>query len=160
MARPSLYETKWKDKLIVIQGWARDGLNNQQIAHNMGISAKTLYEWQNKYSEFGNTLKEGKEVVDRQVENALLKRALGYSVEEVTRERMYVRNAEGKQILDADGMPMSELAITKKVTKHITPDTTAQIFWLKNRKPNEWRDKKEVGVTVDKSLEDFFGDAE
>lgn len=160
MARPSLYETKWKDKLIVIQGWARDGLNNQQIAHNMGISAKTLYEWQNKYSEFGNTLKKGKEVVDRQVENALLKRALGYSVEEVTRERMYVRNAEGKQILDADGMPMSELAITKKVTKHITPDTTAQIFWLKNRKPNEWRDKKEVGVTVDKSLEDFFGDAE
>ena len=160
MARPSLYETKWKDKLIVIQGWARDGLNNQQIAHNMGISAKTLYEWQNKYSEFGNTLKEGKEVVDREVENALLKRALGYSVEEVTRERMYVRNAEGKQILDADGMPMSELAITKKATKHIAPDTTAQIFWLKNRKPNEWRDKKDVGVTVDKSLEDFFGDAE
>ena len=160
MARPSLYETKWKDKLIVIQGWARDGLTNQQIAHNMGISAKTLYEWQNKYSEFGNTLKEGKEVVDRQVENALLKRALGYSVEEVTRERLYVRDAEGKQILDADGMPMSELVITKKVTKHIAPDTTAQIFWLKNRKPNEWRDKKEVGVTVDKSLEDYFGDAE
>lgn len=117
MARPSLYETKWKDKLIVIQGWARDGLTNEQIANNMGINVKTLYDWQKKYSEFSNSLKEGKEVVDRQVENALYKTAL-----------------EG--------------------------NTTAQIFWLKNRKPNEWRDKKEVGVTLDKSMEDFFGDGE
>ena len=70
-------------------------------------------------------LKKGKEVVDIQVENALLKRALGYEFVEVTKE-----------------LAETGLIVTKKVTKQQAPDTTAAIFWLKNRKPNEWRDKK------------------
>jgi hypothetical protein len=109
--------------LLLIEGWARDGLTDEQIAHNIGISRKTLSEWKVKYSDISDTLKKGKEVIDRQVENALLKRALGYSYTEVTRE---------------GGV------ITKEVTKEVHPDTTAQIFWLKNRKPSEWRDKQQI----------------
>lgn len=119
-----------EEGLIKIEGWARDGLTDEQIAHNMGIATSTLYEWKKKHSEFSETLKKGKEVIDRQVENALLKRALGYSYDEVTRE-----SVEGS------------LEVTKVITKQVSPDTTAQIFWLKNRKSVEWRDKQHVEHT-------------
>ena len=128
MARISIYE-QWekdgelKDKLILIQGMARNGLTQQQIANNLGISIDTLIENKKKYSEFNNALKKGKEVIDFEVENALLKRALGYEYEEETYE---------------NGI------LTKKVKKHVAPDTTAQIFWLKNRKPNNWKDRVET----------------
>ena len=91
---------KWieKENLILLEGWAKDGLTDEQIAHNMGITRKTLYRWKNKYGDIGEVLKKGKEIVDYQVENALLKAAL-------------------------DG------------------NVTAQIFWLKNRRPDKWRDK-------------------
>lgn len=111
--------------LLKLEGWARDGLTDEQIAENMGISRSTLNSWKEKYSDISDTLKRGKEIVDRQVENALLKRALGYRYDEVTME---------------NGVE------TKRVTKEVMPDTTAQIFWLKNRKPEEWRDKKDVDL--------------
>ena len=66
------------DGLLLLEGWARDGLTDEQIAHNMGITAKTLYVWKSAYGEICEALKKGKEIVDIQVENALLKRALGY----------------------------------------------------------------------------------
>ena len=110
--------------LLKIEGWARDGLTDEQIATNIGITAKTLYDWKKKYSNICEALKRGKDVVDRQVENALLKRALGYEYEEV-REKF------------EDG-EITEITVTKK---EVIPDTTAQIFWLKNRKPDKWRDK-------------------
>ena len=128
MARISIYE-QWekdgelKDKLILIQGMARNGLTQQQIADNLGISIDTLIENKKKYSEFNNALKKGKEVIDFEVENALLKRALGYEYEEKTYE---------------NGI------LTKKVKKQVPPDTTAQIFWLKNRQVKKWRDKVEI----------------
>lgn len=129
MARKGKYE-EWleDDKLLLLQGWARDGLTNEQIANNIGISTVTLYDWQNKYPSFSNALKKGKEVVDIEVENALLKRAMGYTYEEKTIEN-------GK--------------VTKIVTKQVSPDTTALIFWLKNRKPQTWRDKQEVQSNVE-----------
>lgn len=127
MAKGKYHEWLSEDGIIKIQGWARDGLIDEQIAHNMGITTKTLYEWKNKYGEISEALKKGKEVIDRQVENALLKRALGYAYDETTYE---------------DGVE------TKRVTKEVAPDTTAQIFWLKNRKPAEWRDKIEQQQTV------------
>ena len=127
MAKGKYHEWLSEDGLIKIQGWARDGLIDEQIAHNMGITTKTLYEWKNKYGEISEALKKGKEVIDRQVENALLKRALGYAYDETT----YENGVE-----------------TKRVTKEVAPDTTAQIFWLKNRKPAEWRDKIEQQQTV------------
>ena len=59
------------DKLILLRGWARDGLTNEQIAKNIGINPKTLYEWKNKESKISNVLKESREVADYEVENAL-----------------------------------------------------------------------------------------
>lgn len=129
----SKYETNVKDKLILVEAWARNGLTIEQIANNLGISKTTLYKYMEDHIELSERLKKGKEVIDIEVENALLKRALGYKYEEVTKEK--ILNRETKQY---------ELKITKVVTKEVQPDTTAQIFWLKNRKPGEWRDRKEV----------------
>lgn len=98
MAKGKYTEWLQPEKLILLQGWARDGLSDEQIAHNMGINAATLYTWKNKYNKINEALKKGKEVADYEVENALYKAAL-----------------EG--------------------------NTTAAIFWLKNRKPAQWRDK-------------------
>lgn len=126
------------DKLILLEGWARDGLTDEQIAHNMGIVPSTLYEWKKQHSEISEALKKGKEVVDKMVENALLKRALGYSYKETTRE-LFVDKVTG----------IEELKVTKVVEKEVIPDTTAQIFWLKNRKPEEWRDKRNVESKIE-----------
>lgn len=112
--------------LLQLEGWAREGLTDEQIAHNMGICRDTLIQWKKKYSDISDTLKKGKEVVDLQVENALLKRALGYRYDEITME---------------NGIE------TKRVTKEVVPDTTAQIFWLKNRRPDKWRDKQDLQVS-------------
>ena len=133
----------------MIEGWARDGLTEEQIAANMGISRSTLSEWKKKHSDISDTLKRGKEVVDRQVENALLKRALGYRYKETTKEL----------VTDKD-TGYSELVITKVVEKEVQPDTTAQIFWLKNRKPSIWRDRAQVDIDaefsrVDKLIEEI-----
>lgn len=123
--------------LLKLEGWARDGLTDEQIAQNIGIVPSTLYAWINRYPEISESLKRGKEVVDRQVENALLKRALGYQFDEVTYEF-------GEE--------------TKRVTKEVQPDTTAQIFWLKNRKPVEWRDKQQVEHTGDMNINNPFAE--
>ena len=65
------------DGLLLLEGWARDGLTDEQLAEKMEISPSTLYEWKVKYPEISEALKKGKEVVDYQVENALLNKALG-----------------------------------------------------------------------------------
>ncbi|WP_368489304.1 transposase [Clostridium sp. BJN0013] len=140
-------KTKWdtvKDKLILVEGWARDGLTEGQIAKNLGISESTLNGYKKKYPEFLQSLKKGKEVIDFEVENALLKRALGYEYTEVTRERMIRKDEKGKVLTDIHGFPTYDMVVTKTVKKEVTPDTTAQIFWLKNRKPEEWRNKRDV----------------
>lgn len=113
----------WKshDGLLLIEGWARDGLTDDQIAHNIGINVATLYKWKNAHSEICDALKKSKEVADRAVENALYKKAL-------------------------------------------SGDTTAIIFWLKNRRPNDWRDKREtqlsgnVQTVPDRLVIDYGGD--
>lgn len=131
---------KWleKDNLILLEAWARDGLIDEQLAAKMGIATSTLYDWKNKYPEISESLKKGKEVVDVQVENALLQRALGYRYDEVTKER--VLNLETGE---------HEITETKRVTKEVQPDVTAQIFWLKNRKSATWRDRKDTNITGD-----------
>ncbi|QZY56698.1 DNA-packaging protein [Crassaminicella profunda] len=126
----SKWDTYVKDKLLEVQAWARDGLTDEQIAHNLGIAVSTFYEYKKKHSEFSEALKKGKTVVDIEVENALLKRALGYKYNEVTQE-LKINSKTGE----------AELVVTKVITKEVQPDTTAEIFWLKNRKPAVWRDK-------------------
>lgn len=126
MAKGKYQEWLTEEKLILLQGWARDGLTDEQIARNMGISVRTLYKWKKKYGQIGQALKKGKEVVDREVENALLRSALGYEYEE--------------QALTNKGEVVT-------LRKYQPPNTTAAIFWLKNRKPQEWRDKQQVEHT-------------
>lgn len=136
MAKGKYEQWLTTEGLLQLEAWARNGLTDEQIAKNMGISRSTLAEWKKKYSEISDTLKRGKEVVDIEVENALLKRALGYKYTEVTKEKML--NPETNQY---------ELIVTKEVVKEVVPDTTAQIFWLKNRKPEAWRDKQNVEIS-------------
>ena len=101
MAKSKAQEWLEKDKLTLLEGWARNGLTDEQIAHNMGIVTSTFYEWKKKYPKFSEVLKKNKEVVDLEVENALLKNALSGNI-------------------------------------------TAQIFWLKNRRKEQWREKVEI----------------
>lgn len=133
MAKGKYEQWLTEEGLLQLEAWARNGLTDEQIASNMGVNVATLYRYKQSYCEICNALKRGKEVVDIQVENALLKRALGYTYKETTREAQF--NPQTEQY---------EMVVTKEVTKEVVPDTTAQIFWLKNRKPEEWRDKKDV----------------
>lgn len=101
------------DGLLLLEGWARDGLTDEKIADKIGISPSTLYDWKAKYSEISEALKKSKEVVDYEVENALLKAAM-------------------------DG------------------NVTAQIFWLKNRKPDRWREKPPEKKQDEKAPDNFL----
>ena len=125
--------------LLKLEGWARDGLIDEQIAQNMGISTKTLYEWKNKYGEICEALKKGKEIVDRKVENALLERALGgiHEVKKVFKVK--------ETYYDKSGRKCEKEELKTGIEEIYVPgDTTAQIFWLKNRKPDEWKDKQKI----------------
>lgn len=227
--------------LLKIEGWARDGLTDEQIATNIGVSRSTLNEWKKKYPDISDALKRGKDIIDIQVENALLKRALGYRYTEVTKERIvdtgqkkrhggeseltekewdfaikyfngrccycgeYMSNPTKDHIKPLNGggtlsreniIPccqrcnsskkdnemsswyqkqvfyskeriqkiydyvdfvlnlgnsldeeIGQMVVTKEVTKEVVPDTTAQIFWLKNRRPDKWRDKQDVQIS-------------
>ena len=137
MALSKINEWLEKDKLILLEGWARDGLTDEQIAKNIGISRASLYEWKKKEIDIFDALKKGKEVIDFEVENALLKRALGYTI------------TINEDKLDKDGC-----VHTLKKEVHIPADTTAQIFWLKNRKKEQWREKVEI-VKTDEDLQNI-----
>ena len=115
------------------EGWARMGLTELQIAHNLGISKSTLESYKIKYPDFLDSLKRGKGPVDFEVENALLKRALGGIYTDSSTEDRLV---EGKKI-----------RLKKVQIRSIPPDVAACIFWLKNRRPLQWREK----------IEDFGG---
>lgn len=129
-----------REGLIILGGWARDGLTDQQIAENIGISRSTLSLWKIKYPDISDTLKNNKDIVDRQVENALLECALG------------ARQCETVEELMKDSMTGEEkLTLVKRVEKQYPGNTLAQMFWLKNRKPKDWRDKPEV--TNEETLE-------
>jgi len=84
MAKGKYHDWLTPEGLLKIEGWARDGLTDEQIAKNMGIARDTLIQWKKKFTDISDTLKRGKEVVDREVENALLKRALGYEYDEIS----------------------------------------------------------------------------
>ena len=109
MAKGKYREWLDPDNLKLLEGWARDGLTDEDIAANMGIVVSTLYDWKKKYSEISEALKKSKEAVDYKVENALLQSALA-------------------------------------------GNTTAQIFWLKNRRPDKWRDKQETKIEAGDNL--------
>ena len=113
-----------------IAALARRGLTQEQVAHDIGISWRTLTTWKKRYVAVDQALKEGKVIADGQVEKALYRRACGYTY------------TEKKVIRFPDGTNRSEIT-----EKEVAPDTTAIIFWLKNRAPDVWRDVQRQEVT-------------
>lgn len=122
--RPSEYNPDTHP--AIAESLARKGFTNTEIAEGLRIATSTLHEWRGKYPEFSDAVKRGKEVADDLVEKSLYQRAVG---EDVT---------ETKTIRLADGGSRVE-TLNKRVA-----DTTAMIFWLKNRRPEEWRDKQDI----------------
>lgn len=123
MTRIRIEDWAKSENLVRLQGWARDGLTDEQICKNIGVTVKTLYNWKKKNVQILQALKIGKETADRQVENALFKSAVGYHYKEEV---------------------ISDRGEVVKVEKYSKPNTTSQIFWLKNRKPETWRDKRDI----------------
>lgn len=135
------------ENLLLLEDWARQGLVDEQIAKNMGVSEGTLYNYKKKYPEIKEALRKGKEVVDIEVENALLKKALGYNVQ--IQKAFKIKDIvyeNGKKVKETERIEYAEEEM------HIPADTTAQIFWLKNRRKIQWRDKVEIekGQSVQK----------
>ncbi|MEG0416409.1 MAG: helix-turn-helix domain-containing protein [Erysipelothrix sp.] len=131
----SKYETNVQPRFKEIREWIQSGMIELHVAKKLGISEATFSNYKNKYPELLQLLNEAKIVPDQQVEDSLFKRAIGYLYEEETRELML------------NPLTMErELVITKTVTKQVVPDVTAQIFWLKNRRPDRWRDKQDINL--------------
>lgn len=133
MGRKTKYDPETFPKLA--EGFAREGLNDEQISSNLGISKDRFYYFQKKYPDFFDAVKRGKAPVDMAVENALLKRALGYEFEETSTE---------VSISGGEAVPNS----IKKTKKHIPPDVGAAAFWLKNRRPDRWKETRFVDARV------------
>ena len=130
MAKSKAEKWRTEEGLIKLAGWAKDGLTDEQIAHNCGISRSTLNVWREKYKDISDTLKRGREVADREVENALYKSAIGHK--ETVKKVFRVKD----ELVEAE----EEI--------YIPPNVTAQIFWLKNRKRDVWRDKIEQSLEI------------
>lgn len=135
------------DGLLLLEGWARDGLTDEQIARNIGISIRTFYEWMTRFQQILQAIKRGKAPVDFEVENALLKKATGYTV--TIKKPIKIKTR--KQLKDK-GMIEEEHVEMVEEEVYIPPDTVAQIFWLKNRKPGKWRDKIEAAPEAGNEL--------
>ena len=129
--------------LIRLAGWARDGLTDQDIASNIGINRATLYSWKNKHPEIDKALKDAKDVADRIVENALYKRATGFEYDETTTVTHVVNGA------------LSKTADITKIHKTMAGDVTAQIIWLRNRKPEKWRKGDDARTNAGDGVEDL-----
>ena len=134
---------KWltHEGLVRIQGWARDGLIYKQIARNMGIAESTLRGWRDRYPQIEEALSQGKDSADREVENALYKSAIGYSLK--VQKPVKVKTVDydpetGKKIRETERW----VAVEEEI--HVPAQVTAQIFWLKNRKPDAWREKNDL----------------
>jgi hypothetical protein len=125
--------SKWlshvANRIPTIQAWKRAGLTDEEIAKNLGVAWSTFKVYKATYPALMAALKTGKSDADAQVENALFKRACGYDYEEV--ETTVMKSKDGSDIIPR----------IKKVRKQVAPDITAQIFYLKNRCYDRWRDR-------------------
>lgn len=129
-----------EDGLLLIEGWARDGCTYEQIAkEKLKISTSTLCVWQHKYPEINEALKRNGEIVDREVENSLIKRAVGYNYKET---KTTIENVGG-----------IETVKTEVFEKHMPGDVTACAIWLNNRKPQQFRRNHNIEKLKEKELE-------
>jgi hypothetical protein len=127
MGRPTKYKTEYCEQATKL---CRLGATDEELADFFEVNTDTIYEWQKVHPEFSEALKKGKLLADAEVADKLYQRAIGY-IGKTTKFATY----EG-QISDS-----------MEVEEHYPPDTTAAIFWLKNRQRKKWRDKVETGFT-------------
>lgn len=120
---PSICETARKVALL--------GATDVEIADILDIATSTLYLWKVMHPEFSEAIKAGKEIADSRVERSLYQKAIGYTFES---EKIFNNSGE---------------IVRAPTREHVPPDTTAGIFWLKNRKPDEWRDKQDLNHSGD-----------
>lgn len=133
-----------KDGLLLLESYARDGLSDKQIAeHKIGVAERTFTAWKEKYPAIVTALKKGKAPVDVQVENMLLRSAMGFT--KTVQEPVKLRQRGGTEIVEY---------VTREI--YVPPNITAQIFWLKNRKPEFWRDKPVAPVKVQENDDGFL----
>ena len=132
---------KWlePENLILIQGWRRDGLSDADVAKNIGINRTTLYAWCKSYPDFYNAYKSGTEVSTYKIENAMYKAAEGYDVEEI--EVSETEYPDGTKVINR-----------RKKKRYIPPSVAAQIFIVKNRRPDKWKDSKTIENKSDGQL--------
>lgn len=123
----------------IAEAKARQGLNDKQIAAALGISFQVFYEYQKRFPEFKEAVARGKKPVDHEVENALLRRCLGFSVDE--------------KFVETDG---NGKVVKQRVTrKEILPDVDAIKFWLSRRKRREWGNEPDAPPPPADDGEDF-----
>lgn len=126
--QPTKYKPEYENQVLIL---AEKGFTDKDIADVFNVHEDTINNWKKQFPQFFESLKKGKVVADEKVVQSLYQRALGYSHPEV-----HISNFQGK--------------ITKtNIIKHYAPDTTACIFWLKNRDQARWRDKQELGVSTE-----------
>lgn len=131
---------KWltEEGLQILSGWSRNGLSYEQIAKNIGCSLSTLKDWREKYPAISEALSRAREEADTIVENALFKTANGYTVKVgkwFKLKRVEYDPKTGKKLLE------QEYLEERQEDVHIPANERAQEFWLRNRKPDVWRDK-------------------
>jgi hypothetical protein len=120
------------------------GNTDKQIAELIGVAEKTFTLWKGRYPELREAMKPGKDFIDALVEGSMLKRALGYEDEEVTREAV----ATDWDVIGKSAVPTRwKMKVTKRVKKRVASDVVACIFWLKNRKPADWRDRNYLSIS-------------
>jgi hypothetical protein len=114
------------------------GSSDKKMADIMEIDESTFYDWKNKHKDFSKAIKEGKEEADANVGKSLYDRARGYRIEE---EKIFIVDGKVKKV---------------KTFKEYPPDAASMIFWLKNRHPENWRDKTESEIKVKNKIEDVI----
>ena len=143
-AKPKYTEWLTTDGLLRIEGWARDGLSLAQIAHNVGVADSTFRRWKEENEALSAAIKRGNAPVDLEVENAMLKSALGHK--ETVRKAIKVKTEKQKV---GEGKIVEEHIEYVDEEVYIPPQVVAQIFWLKNRRPDKWKDKVEQTVITE-----------
>lgn len=137
-------ELEWttEDNLLRIKGWARDGLTDKVIATaKIGIAERTFTDWKKRQPAIRAALKEGRAPVDTEIEDSMVRSAKGFKVKE--KKAFKVKTTKKK-----DGMEITEEHMeVVEVERFVDPVVVAQIFWLKNRKPEYWKDKRETTDT-------------
>ena len=126
--------------LTLIQCWVRDGLTVKQIAARLQVSSDTLYKWRYKNPQLEEAFKKGKELVDYEVENALLKAALGYTKKKTV---TYLGNVRKNGNREIGG---------EEIIEEVGPNVTACLAWLNNRKSKDWQRNRDESLSLEDKM--------